>query len=126
MERFTEKLEDGRNILRRGYRNSVEYGFVNYVDGDAIEKLSRYEDLEEETGNTFEECAEELERYRAIGTVSECRSAVSKTKAMKVKPFCKYAEDIKICPRCKEILPSYRMKFCDECGQAVLWEEDDE
>ena len=58
MERFTEKLEDGRNILRKGYRSCVEYGFVNYVDGEAIEKLSRYEDLEEKIGRTLDECAE--------------------------------------------------------------------
>ena len=71
---------------------------------------------------------EEFAKYMAIGTVSECRNAVSKTKAMKVKPFCKFAESIKFwaCPKCGEILPNYRRKYCDECGQAISWEDDDE
>lgn len=125
MQRFTEKLEDGRNILRSGYENIFKYGFGYFIDGDAIEKLSRYEDLEEKTGSTLDECAEELEQYRAIGTVEECRNAVSKTKAMKVKPFCKFAESIKFwaCPKCGEILPNYRRKYCEECGQAIFWED---
>ena len=44
MERFTEKLEDGRSILRRGFSGKVEFGFMTFVDGDAVEKLSKYED----------------------------------------------------------------------------------
>ena len=126
MERFTEKLEDGRSILHRGFSGKVEFGFMTFVKGNAIEKLSRCEDLEEKTGSTFEECAEELAKYRAIGTVSECRNAVSKTKVMKAKPFCSFSEDIKTCPRCENILISYKQEYCHICGQAILWEDDDE
>ena len=46
MERFTEKLPDGRCILKEYMKvHSTKYG--DFIEGDAVEKLAEYEDLEE-------------------------------------------------------------------------------
>lgn len=46
MERFTEKFKDGRNILRNGIADIFHIGFGRYFEGEAVDKLSEYEDLE--------------------------------------------------------------------------------
>lgn len=48
MERFTEKFKDGRNIIRKGVTDVFHNGFGRFFDGDAVDKLAEYEDLEEQ------------------------------------------------------------------------------
>lgn len=69
---------------------------------------------------------EEIQKYREIGTVEECREAVEKQKP-KAPAVDKYHHDC--CPNCgwvvagdtgygKEYLP-----HCENCGQKILWDE---
>lgn len=71
----------------------------------------------------------ELQQYREIGTVEECREAVEKQKAKKcVKDSCPDHTHYK-CPSCGKIhLSRYKHgfpslgripRFCDHCGQAI-------
>ena len=46
MERLTEKFKDGRNILRKGITDIFHVGFGRFFEGEAVEKLAEYEDLE--------------------------------------------------------------------------------
>lgn len=48
MERFTEKFKDGRNILRKGITDIFHIGFGRFFEGESIDKLAEYEDLEEQ------------------------------------------------------------------------------
>lgn len=48
MERFTEKFKDGRNILRKGITDIFHVGFGRFFEGESIDKLAEYEDLEEQ------------------------------------------------------------------------------
>ena len=74
----------------------------------------------------YERDCEELEQYRKIGSVEECREAVEKQKP-KAPAVDKYHHDC--CPNCgwvvagdtgygKEYLP-----HCENCGQKILWDE---
>ena len=47
MERLTEKFKDGRNILRKGIAVIFHVGFGRFFEGDSVDKLAEYEDLEE-------------------------------------------------------------------------------
>ena len=69
---------------------------------------------------------EEVQQYREIGTVEECREAMEKQKP-KAPAVDKYHHDC--CPNCgwvvagdtgygKEYLP-----HCENCGQKILWNE---
>ena len=71
----------------------------------------------------------EIQQYREIGTVKECREAVEKQKAKKpVKD--KWKHDC--CPSCGWIVSGesgYGEEFsphCENCGQAIRWEESEE
>lgn len=48
MNKFTEKFKDGRNILRKGIADIFHIGFGRFFEGDAVDKLAEYEDLEEQ------------------------------------------------------------------------------
>ena len=74
----------------------------------------------------------ELDAYKEIGTVEECREAVEKQKAKKPIPinYKKYAdkienmeflEDAYLCPNCKTVIRSG--SFCGRCGQKLNWNE---
>ena len=68
---------------------------------------------------------DELEQYRKIGTVEECRQAVEKQK-LKNPVKDKYHHNC--CPNCGWIVSGeggYGEKFCphcENCGQAIQWE----
>lgn len=78
---------------------------------------------------------EEIQQYREIGTVEECREAVEKQKPQKPKDSLKidpvidengaYVDaDVTVyllCPNCGEMIGIDEScdKFCRECGQAI-------
>lgn len=66
---------------------------------------------------------EEIQQYRAIGTVEECREAMERQKTKKYKKIhpCKSVTYYQ-CPCCNVLL-HINENFCGECGQAILWEE---
>ena len=63
---------------------------------------------------------EEVQQYRSIGTVEECRAAVEKQRAMKVTDV---HIDEYYCPACGSENNcddgSVGDKYCPECGQAL-------
>lgn len=68
---------------------------------------------------------EEIQAYRAIGTVEECRIAVER---MKPKKAVKDEYDRLTCPNCTWIV--YQDEYggrslpcCENCGQAIDWSE---
>ena len=81
----------------------------------------------------------EIQQYREIGTVEECREAVEKQKpkapkdSLKIKPVIdengSYVDaDVTVyllCPNCGEMvgIDENVDKFCHECGQAIQWNE---
>ncbi|MFS0843289.1 MAG: hypothetical protein ACLVBT_09835 [Roseburia hominis] len=72
---------------------------------------------------------EEVQQYRAIGTVEECRAAVEKQTAKKVKSISRvkdgdsYVGLIGRCPCCGDILEEDTV-YCD-CGQRLDWGTND-
>lgn len=68
----------------------------------------------------LDEGIKELEQYRAIGPVEECRKAMEKQKAKKVIDNTAFGT----CPSChnefnSELVNEYNMKYCIYCGQAI-------
>lgn len=72
---------------------------------------------------------EEIEQYRTIGTVEECRAAVEKQTAKKVKSISQvkdgdsYVGLIGRCPCCGDILEEDTV-YCD-CGQRLDWGDEE-
>ena len=78
---------------------------------------------------------EEVQQYRAIGTVEECRAAVEKQKAKKPK---EYEDKFYGCPSCGNALlqkwEKYNTKLMDKknglpyclgCGQKLDWSDEE-
>ena len=72
----------------------------------------------------------EIQRYREIGTVEECREAAEKQKPKKPIPInyeeyvdkivnAEFLEDTYFCPNCKTVLRSG--SCCNICGQKLDW-----
>lgn len=72
----------------------------------------------EEKANTILTMIEELQQYRAIGTVEECRAAVEKQKPKKpvMDGYCCF--ESYECPTCHHDI-SNEQKYCDKCGQKL-------
>ena len=85
---------------------------------------------------------EEIQQYRKIGTVEECREAVEKQEPK--KPVCKpkpYNESVGFneewfCPSCGSYIGYFyegmdepeQMEYCNECGQHIArdWSDENE
>lgn len=77
---------------------------------------------------------EEIQQYREIGSLEECREAAEKQKAK--RPTIqkeRFSSNTYNCPTCgnrlinRDIAGWYggkRYKFCHECGQSIQWDED--
>lgn len=66
-------------------------------------------------------CMEELEQYRALGTVEELKEAREKQVAKKpniVGEFFRLAE----CSDCHTVI-QFKQEYCHKCGNKVDWEE---
>ena len=65
---------------------------------------------------------EEVQQYRAIGTVEECRAAVEKQTARVVIDNIPTDDDVWYqCPACKADLTHFRGFYCQCCGQKLKW-----
>lgn len=102
----------------------------------AIEQLERISKKLGDIGETEDwtevaiQALEEVQQYRKIGTVEECREAVEKQTAKKptLIDYKKYAnfvdnadflQDAYWCPNCKQVVGSG--SFCRDCGQKLDW-----
>lgn len=70
----------------------------------------------------------EIQQYREIGTVEECREAVKKRKLKTPGRTGMDEQDCYICPNCGADIGSIddyfpRDRYCHECGQAIQWNE---
>ena len=70
----------------------------------------------------YERDCEELEQYRAIGTVEECKGAVEKQKPKPCEFYGDEEDGKLLCPNCGEDLWDLKecgFDNCPYCGQAV-------
>lgn len=67
----------------------------------------------------------EIQKYKEIGTVEECREATERQRAKKYKKIqpCKSVNYYQ-CPCCNGLL-HMNENFCGECGQAISWEDEE-
>lgn len=65
---------------------------------------------------------EEVQQYRAIGTVEECRSAMDKQTARKATTNHSWTHYHFFCPVCN--MEVNDMKYCPNCGQKLDWSDE--
>lgn len=115
---------EAREILevfdRERKEHMVNMPHVPYFDRVACDNFTQ-------SLNIAIKALEEIQQYRAIGTVEECRSAVEKRREKKPlsRTHCKdgnhpLSQDIGRCPCCNGIVAE-DMIWCDDCGQKLDW-----
>lgn len=90
---------------------------------------NKVHNAELEALNIANECIEEVEQYRALGTVEELKEA--REKQIPKKPIVKEVvfedEDIGsicVCPVCEGEIGLFEgQPYCEICGQKIDWEE---
>lgn len=70
---------------------------------------------------------EEIQQYREIGTVEECR--IARKRWIKIKPKnmhrTQYMWNVGYCPNCNKRITSLLI-FCPDCGQKLHWSDEGE
>lgn len=110
---------------------------IKFLDITSINsKDDRIGHLQREMFDVAINALEEIQQYRAIGTIEECRKAAEKQKGK--KPIYRHYEEngekpyIKItCPNgCRiQLYPvtekhfAHEHNYCPKCGQAIDWSE---
>lgn len=98
--------------------------------GEAIETIkfnmptSGYQMLREALDMAIS-ALKEIQQYREIGTVEECREGVEKQKPKKPVLRNDNGKLRKSCPTCGCFF-SPLSRSCPKCGQAILWENEDD
>ena len=89
-------------------------------------------DEHEEAIRTIKEALEEVEQYRALGTVEELKEAREKQVAKKPIKSKRIGHAYYYCPNCDASVTieidhgcerDYRLDHCDVCGQKIDWSE---
>ena len=114
-------IENDKDIIANCDTEDDEFDDVKELAELSLKDYSERKELFE----TAISALKEIQQYREIGTVEECRKAVEKQKLKKpVKD--KYNHNC--CPNCGWIVSGeggYGEEFCphcENCGQAIRWE----
>lgn len=97
-----------------------------------LKKANRDNDMvcilpKSDMGKCLIKALEEVQQYRAIGTVEECREAIEKQKSKKPTEQFKLGTSGRggKCPSCKQYLDrSVDAMYCD-CGQKLDWSDEE-
>ena len=102
-----KKVINGLNFLKEKLYNGIFQDRLNCIDLAIV-------------------ALKEIQQYREIGTVEECREAVEKQKPKKPKELDTEYEYF-ICGNCGGAIACTddfkSHKYCLNCGQAICWEE---
>ena len=101
---------------------SIEY-LKEQLEDDSPDMFT-YTGAEINALNLAVQALAEIQRYRTIGTVDECRAAVEKQKEKKSN-YDDYHLAGYRCPDCNNVNP-WGYKHCKHCGQKLDWSDEDE
>lgn len=86
-----------------------------------IDKNSKHKFAEDDykTNEMAIKALEEVQQYRAIGTLEECRTA--RKKQIPKKPDFTEDKEFALCPCCNGNGLADKQEYCDNCGQKLDW-----
>lgn len=87
-------------------------------------RISRFDHAEDvnEALEIAKQALEEIQQYRQIGTVEECRADREKQIPKNIE---KIREGEYCCPKCYTVYDDciFEYDYCINCGQAIRWDE---
>ena len=125
------KTDEAIEMLRAMQNKVVDYAEMVGAPDFAYGCKYVYPEPEDYAIEEAIEALKEIQQYREIGTVEECREAVEKQKVkyIKIESYCPA-----YCPTCRfELSESLgdgyyeyfeNLSRCPKCGQKICWDED--
>ncbi len=107
----------GRLIEADKLKTDLEKAISKNEDMDCLDFLRAASVIDAQP--TAFDLSKDMQQYRAIGTVEECRAAVEKQTAKKISSAW--------CPSCKKYLTTQHLKgkyHCVYCGQKLDWSDE--
>lgn len=107
------------------YLKYLKGEYISYTANDVIQNCHR--SLEKLFTATAINALKEIQRYREIGTVEECREDRERQKPKKPKKVTnsgvRYTDEY-VCPNCEQHFTGTGIaEYCYHCGQAIDWNE---
>ena len=129
-ERMTP--EEAIEMLRGMQNKKVDYAELVCAPAFASGYKYVYPEPEDYAIEEAISALKEIQQYREIGTVEECREAVEKQKPKEPTVLKQQHSDFYNCPKCGRNLilkcgtdwfGGQHYKSCPNCGQAIQWDE---
>ena len=123
--------EEAIEMLRGMQNKKVDYAELVCAPAFASGYTYVYPEPEDYAIEEAISALKEIQQYRAIGTVEECREAVEKQKPKEPTVLKQQHSDFYNCPKCGRNLilkcgtdwfGGQHYKSCPNCGQAIQWE----
>lgn len=109
---------DAKKLIAKFCEDRMNFARGNDMSDKELDGFCKFSDAL----NLSISSLEEIQQYRAIGTVEECREA--REKQIPKKPI---HDGLYACPNCHTIMLQgafeAKGKCCKECGQALDWSE---
>lgn len=85
-------------------------------------RISRFDHADDinEAIEVAKTALEEIQKYRSIGTVEECREARERQRTKKAISLYLCGRSVSGCPTCGQRI-GIQQKYCEECGQRIDW-----
>lgn len=125
------KPEEAIEMLRGMQNKKVDYAELVCAPAFASGYTYVYPEPEDYAIEEAISALKEIQQYRKIGTVEECRVAVEKQKPKEPTVLKQQHSDFYNCPKCGRNLilkcgtdwfGGQHYKSCPNCGQAIQWE----
>lgn len=97
------------------------------TDSEAIKEFQQNIDMpfgsniSREASGLAIQALRDIQQYREVGTVDECREANDKQMPKKVKEDGYFGFVDYVCPTCGHDAGSSGTKYCKNCGQKLRW-----
>lgn len=115
-----EAIKHAREVAKGNREKCTQYDFGCDKFSKCLECAEEHEQLAKRL--------EELKKYRAIGTVEECREAVEKQKT--IKPHKNFEKFSGVWCSCGKYLgKGYfvdKPNYCPDCGQKLDWRDEEQ
>ena len=124
--------EEAIEMLRGMQNKKVDYAELVCAPAFASGYKYVYPEPEDYAIEEAISALKEIQQYREIGTVEECREAVEKQKPKEPTVLKQQHSDFYNCPKCGRNLilkcgtdwfGGQHYKSCPNCGQAIQWDE---
>ena len=120
IERIKYQMHTVEQVAGEGGMEDLEMAIKALEEVQRYRAIGTLEELQE-MKKDFAEALSDWRQYRKVGTLEECRAAVEKQTAKRPRIM----GNAMICPSCPRCFKSDNSAYCPSCGQKLKWEDEE-